>query len=214
MSDTQYKKNLPDETPTDWRGYDARISPTDKHPVQRVSWCDAVMFCNWLSRKEDRDPSYERTGRKEKVGSREYDEWKVVEGADGYRLPTEDQWEYACRASTTTDFAIGDDTTHLPAYAVYAAARAERCGTKMCNAWGLFDMHGNVYEWCGNTEDNLGSSQVNRGGGWNAVARYCQSSRPSRDVPSSPLYYLGFRVALVPLAEPSKQESGAESGGR
>ena len=96
-------------------------------------------------------------GKKEKVRailSREeveVDECRLVPSGTGYRLPTEAEWEYACRAGTTTDFACGADAELLRKYAVYAAEPAPGpapCGSKLPNGWGLFDMHGNVFEWC------------------------------------------------------------------
>src|SRR5262249_46768189 len=96
---------------------------------------------------------YERTGTKEKsrtADGREFelDQWRLLPSGNGYRLPTEAEWEYACRAGTTTIYASGDDEELLREYAGFQASRTARCGSKLPSGWGLFDMHGNVFEWC------------------------------------------------------------------
>jgi len=157
-------------------------SPTVQHPMQMVSWYDAVFFCNWLSRKEGLTPCY--------TGSQET--WSLVPDADGYRLPTATEWEYACRAGTTTNHASGDDEEFLVRYCVYMASHAEVCGTKLPNAWGLFDMHGNVKEWC---QDERGVNRVDRGGSWNEPARACRSAYSYGRTPTRQFFDHGFRVA-------------------
>ena len=93
---------------------------TDDHPVVNVSWKDAVEFCKWLSAKEGKS----------------------------YRLPTEAEWEYACRAGTTTDFSYGDDPERLKEFGNVHMGATCPVGQFKANPFGLFDMHGNAEEWC------------------------------------------------------------------
>lgn len=137
-----------------WNGPDAHISPSDQHPVQQVTWIEAVMYCNWLSRKEGLPVCYERTGKVWDIPTGTFEEWALVPDASGYRLPAHAEWEHACRATSATDFSFGDDSRHLPRYCVFGSNRTEVCGSKLPNDWGLFDMHGNVAEWC--NDWNLG----------------------------------------------------------
>ena len=197
------------EKPGDWTGARAEISPTAEHPVQQVSWYDAVLFCNWLSRKEGLTLCYEPTGEKEKIEDAEYDAWRLVPDALGYRLPTEAEWEHACRAGTVTAYAMGDDDSLLGQYAVSLAGRTEVCGSRLPNGWGLFDMHGNMSEWCadwgadypaGSVIDprgpGSGSRRAYRGGSWYDFPRICRSAlRLGGARPDSRGNLLGFRVA-------------------
>jgi formylglycine-generating enzyme required for sulfatase activity len=110
-------------------------------PAVEVSWYDAVEFCNRLSERQGYRPCY-----RQKFGR-----WICDWHADGYRLPTEAEWEYACRAGTTTWYAFGDDPARLQHYAWFSensSLRAHEVARKRPNLWGLYDMHGNVWEWC------------------------------------------------------------------
>ncbi|WP_437769324.1 SUMF1/EgtB/PvdO family nonheme iron enzyme [Sorangium sp. So ce281] len=109
-------------------------------PICNVSWQDAIEFCNALSRLAGRQPCYLLT----------LDSLAWVHGADGFRLPREAEWEYACRAGTTTRYFFGDDEHRLADYAWYrenSENRAAPVGQKKPNPWALYDMHGNVWEW-------------------------------------------------------------------
>lgn len=145
-------------------------------PVEQVSWHDAVTFCEKL------------TARERALGRISEDE--------EYRLPTSDEWEHACRAGTTTWFYTGDAESDLDRAGWYRDNSGEKThpvGQKEPNAFGLYDMHGNVWEW---TSTAPGASRVLRGGGWCDGAGYCGSSRSGGNSPDDRNDFLGFRVVL------------------
>ncbi|WP_428262022.1 SUMF1/EgtB/PvdO family nonheme iron enzyme [Haliangium sp.] len=115
----------------------------DELPVQNVSWSDVVDYMNELSRLEGLEPCYERSGTVVR--------WK--DECDGYRLPTEAEWEYAARAGSESAYSFGDDAGQLGEYAWYEEnawkvdRKARAVATRKPNAWGLYDMHGNAWEW-------------------------------------------------------------------
>jgi formylglycine-generating enzyme required for sulfatase activity len=167
-------------------------------PVEQVDWSNAVVYCTNLT-------DLDRTAGRLPLG---YE----------YQLPTDAQWEYACRAGTVTRFSFGDDLqyTELGKYAWYsgnAAGQTHPVGTKAPNAWGLCDMHGNVWEWVwdwyagglpgGSVTDPTGpasgSVRVLRGGGWGYVGRDCRSACRSGAIPSQRNSGIGFRVVIAPV---------------
>jgi formylglycine-generating enzyme required for sulfatase activity len=140
----QFQRSLrdpdyPRDRKPDWPGPDSFISPKEDYPVNNVDHNDIVLFCNWLSQREGRKPCYQRADK---------GLWTCDYGADGYRLPTQVEWEYAHQAGATTRYFFGEDTRWLTSYAHVAAMRAAPGGSKLPNRWGLFDLAGNVWEMC------------------------------------------------------------------
>jgi formylglycine-generating enzyme required for sulfatase activity len=162
----------------------------ERLPVEGVSWLDAVRFCNALSEREGLAPAY-RFAEVEGV------EWDA--SADGYRLPTEAEWEHACRAGTT-----GPRYGALDAIAWHRGNSQERIhevGGKQPNAWGLYDMLGNVWEWCWDVYDAevYGTYRVLRGGGWFDEPWSCRASVRRRSHPTFQIDDVGFRIARSPV---------------
>lgn len=129
-------------------GLYAEVMEQEAPPIERVNhsavevqWFDAIEFCNRLSARQGYRPCYRQEGRQTVC------DWQ----ADGYRLPTEAEWEYACRAGTITRYAFGDDPTQLERSAWFGKDYSEgpfEVARKLPNSWGLYDMHGHVWEWC------------------------------------------------------------------
>ena len=204
------------EKPTDRRESDLydykETSPTLDHPVQNVSWYDAVMYCNWLSRREGRTSAYSYAG-KQKIKDYwqgqeiEVDKWEEVEGATGYRLLKEVEWEYACRAGSKTDWSTGSDESLLAAYCqMFPSKLASPSGKKLPNAWGMHDMHGNMWEWCWDPYHLGGSSRVIKGGSWDNGAASCQSAMGEGHDPWVRGSGIGFRLGLSSASGIPKSE--------
>ena len=176
-----------------WSGKKYVMEGSD-YAASNLSWEDAVAFCKKLSEKEGR----------------------------AYRLPTEAEWEYACRAGSRTAYSFGDSDDQLSDHAWLGGlfgggnCRDEKyahpVGQKRSNAWGLYDMHGNVWEWCQDwygedhaegssrndpTGPSSGSKRVSRGGSWSGAPGHCRSAIRGKSAPDVRLSDLGFRVALV-----------------
>jgi formylglycine-generating enzyme required for sulfatase activity len=181
-----------------------------KRPVENTTWYDAIEFCNKLSIKEGLTPVYTITGKAldlngySIIAATVTPDWSV----NGYRLPTEAQWEYACRAGTTTAFNLG--STWHDNWGWIKGNKTHEVGKKLPNAWGLYDMHGNVSEWCwddywdekynGTTAtDPMGEAsglyRVYRGGSMTVTPMYARSAMRSHSTPQT---YgggsIGFRV--------------------
>ena len=169
-------------------------------PVEQVSWFDARSYCAALHAQQAA------------LGA-------VPSGYE-YRLPTEAEWEYACRAGTTTSWNVGDaldcsQTNHYSSsFDAYCVGQTSAVGSHAPNAWGLFDMHGNVYEWCLDSYGDYPSSaatdpfvtggpyRVLRGGSWDGDPVDCRSAFRSGDVPGGRDFLVGFRVVLAPVLVP------------
>ena len=175
-------------------------------PVETLSWNDAMAYCAALTARE------RAAGR--------------LPAGYQYRLPTEAEWEYCCRAGTTTEFHYGNSLVCGQASFWYSYHTNSSCnnsygtavvGGYAANAWGLHDMHGNVWEWCLDAWDgssnypagavtdpyvSSGFSRVRRGGGWNSLSRGCRSAYRNGLCPTCGDLNLGFRVVLAPVLVP------------
>jgi formylglycine-generating enzyme required for sulfatase activity len=169
----------------------------ENRPAEQVSWYDAITFCNMLSEKAGLEPCYD-------LESESCDCTK-----SGFRLPAEREWEYACRAGTTTSFCTGSTQRSIMRtgwFSGNAEGTTHPVARKQPNAWGLYDMHGNVWEWCDDlfrsydqrlkrVANRLIQSRVIRGGGWHSPPDNCASAYRHRARPDFCLSMVGFRIA-------------------
>ena len=157
-------------------------------PVINVSWYDAKAYTKWLSKKTSQN----------------------------YRLPTEAEWEYAARAGTTTKYSFSNSSSQLSSYAWYSSnsnSKTHKVGLKKPNRWGLYDMHGNVWEWCDDLYDDSYNNTYKNGkafdrgdkkykilcgGSWNDVSSSLRSANRFRYYPSVTDDSFGFRVVRIP----------------
>lgn len=174
---------------------------TSRFPVDNISWFAATEFCNRLSANENRDPCYRIEG-----------EDVAIQKGNGYRLPTEAEWEYACRCSTASVWHFGNDAAGLDEHAWFGTKRTSAVGQKRPNGFGLHDMYGNVWELCQDwyseayyqaspsadpTGPATGQHRVIRGGSWFNDASRCRSGNREGIHPASHYNNFGFRVVRV-----------------
>ena len=173
VTQEQYGKLFP-ANPSHFKG--------PRRPLEQISWAKAAVYCNARSKGEGLEPCYD-----EDSGACNF-------AASGYRLPTEAEWEYAARAGSVADYGFGNGAHELKDYAWFeenSGKTTHLVGQKKANAWGLFDMHGNVAEWCNDVyaEDYYarspeknprgpadGKRYVLRGGAWNSSAEACRAA--------------------------------------
>ncbi len=191
VTQEQYRKIM-GANPSRWKG--------DRNPVEQLRWSEAAEFCNKRSQMEGLQPCYDLKTR------------DCNFGANGYRLPTEAEWEYACRAGTTTTYFFGDTPLKLGEYAWFdknSGGRPQPVGQKRSNPWGLYDICGNVWEWCndfykvdyyqeGPQQDprgpKTGETKVVRGGAWRFSAESCRSGYRYNENPGSADACFGYDV--------------------
>jgi formylglycine-generating enzyme required for sulfatase activity len=199
----EFKKSRPDFK-QEWR----QSSPGEDTPINGVTWYDALRYCNWLSEQEQFP--------REQWCYEPNDEGEYAEGMKlkanyqsllGYRLPQEAEWEYACRTGTLTPWAHGSEEALLSHYAWYGAnagSTMHPVGTRKPNGLGLFDMHGNAWQWCHETpiekdikyvEYHDKDVRIVRGGSFGSVARSTRSTYRDSYKPAVLYYSGGFRVA-------------------
>jgi formylglycine-generating enzyme required for sulfatase activity len=191
VTQVQYEKLMGDN-PSRWKD--------PKNPVEQVRWWDAVRFCNKRSEADGLVPCYDLST------------WSCNIQANGYRLPTEAEWEYACRAGTTTPYFMGKDASKLADYAWFdknSGGHPQPVAQKKPNAWGLYDMCGNLWQWCQDFYDvdyydqgpaanptgpQTGDTKVVRGGAWKSSADSCRAGYRYNEGPGQPDVCFGYDI--------------------
>jgi serine/threonine protein kinase/formylglycine-generating enzyme required for sulfatase activity len=185
-------------------------NPTPEHPAVGVTWAEAVLYCRWLTQQaglgeagQCYPPPFGLETGKDGLPR----DWPLNPQRPGFRLPTEAEWEVACRAGTTTAYSFGSDRTLLKHYGLFLGTAAQAAGSLRPNLRGLFDMHGNAWEWCQDwyagqlpheADDPQGPAagdyRVLRGGGWDRSAWHCRSAYRHHPTPDYRASYMGFRL--------------------
>jgi formylglycine-generating enzyme required for sulfatase activity len=219
---------------TRWeRQFNRKLGPSD--PVFGVNWSDSVTYCRWLTAqsgmgKESQCYDDPELLPKDQEGNPQYEQIYLHRG--GFRLPTEAEWEVICRSGTTTAYSFGNDVQLLGQYGWYRETSnqwSHSVGLLRPGLRGLFDIHGNLYEWChdwfaeyadGASVGNpigpaKGSDRVLRGGGWDNDAAFCRLASRYGNQPSNRNANLGFRLARVPVSQAGAEQPvrGANGAG-
>ena len=193
----------------------------DHAPVTGVTWFDSVRYCLALTQQagfDESDQCYDNPSLSAQDGDGDPQAWTIRLGRRGFRLLTETEWEYACRSGTRTTFSFGSDDRLLEHYGWYLRSPGEhwpRCaGQLRPNLQGMFDMHGNVIEWCHDwggvsttdvdpTGTPIGTRKVVRGGNFMELPDNVKSARQLDGNPSVSSHNLGFRIAMFPTPGPA-----------
>ena len=190
---------------------------SDKHPVTQLNWYGAIKWCNARSEKEGKAPVYMTGGNVYRTGQVAPDE---ILSADGYRLPSEKEWEFAARGGVQTKgytYSGSNDLDKVGWFAGNPGDYAREVGKKQANELGIYDMSGNVWEWCGGGYAGANTRQAVRGGNWSSIEETCTvSRRMSFEAWNREYYRIGFRVAtsgeyaLAITAQPTISTDGAK----
>ena len=194
----KFYESIMGENPSEFKG--------ENNPVESVSWYDAIYFCNKLSEKYGYTPVYSVNGTTDVTkwdyrphnNDEIYDEVTQNTSANGFRLPTQAEWEYAAKGGQNYEYAGSNNIDEVAWYWDNSGETTHSVAQKKANGYGLYDMSGNVWEWCWNS--NLSGLRYKRGGSWSISEDFCTVSVRSYDYACfrSSAYYrynnLGFRV--------------------
>jgi len=190
--------------PSTFKGYNL--------PVDSVTWYDTILFCNAKSKAENKKMVY--SYKEQKMEGNHcllLSDIKINPKANGYRLPSEKEWEYAYRAGSTTEYFWGNNPDDADKYAWYSKNSnntTHPVGTKLPNKFNLYDMTGNVWEWCFDIYAEMECYRVLRGGSWNFNDSSLRSASRYGNYPDGRYYgYVGFRLASRPFEIPSSKKT-------